>query len=120
MHNYKELKVWQRSIELVLEIYKAMSLLPADEKFGLISQMKRCSVSISSNIAEGAGRGSDAQFRYFLNIAQGSAFELETQLIVSNKLGLLSDEHANDLRNKTEVIQKMLYSLERKLLENKI
>nr|WP_255524482.1 four helix bundle protein [Pedobacter riviphilus] len=65
MHNFKELKVWQKSIDLAVEVYKATSLLPNEERFGLISQMKRCSVSIASNIAEGAGRGSGPQFKYF-------------------------------------------------------
>lgn len=116
MHNFKDLKVWQKSIDLAVDVYQAMALLPSDEKYGLVSQMKRCSVSIPSNIAEGAGRGSSAQFKHFLTIGQGSAFELETQLIVSNRLGLLNDEYANDLINKTEEVQKMIYSLERKMV----
>lgn len=65
MHNFKDLKVWQKSIDLAVDIYKAMLQLPSDEKFGLISQMKRCSVSIPSNIAEGSGRGSNPQFKHF-------------------------------------------------------
>ena len=111
MHNFKDLKVWQKSIELAVEDYKAASLLPNDEKYGLISQMKRCSVSICSNIAEGSGRGSNPQFKHFLTISQGSAFELETQLIISNKLKLLSDSLADNLIEKTIEIQKMVYSL---------
>ncbi len=116
MHNFKDLKVWQKSIDLAVEVYQAMASLPADEKFGLISQMKRCCVSIPSNIAEGAGRGSNAQFKHFLTISQGSAFELETQLIVSNRLGLLNEQTANELINKNEEVQKMIYSLEQKLI----
>jgi four helix bundle protein len=116
MHNFKELKVWQKSIELAVEVYKATSLLPSDERFGLISQMKRCSVSIASNIAEGAGRGSSAQFKYFLTISQGSAFELETQLIISNQLELLDDLLANRLIEKVTEVQKMIYALERRLI----
>ncbi|RDC54933.1 four helix bundle protein [Pedobacter chinensis] len=116
MHNFKELKVWQKSIELAVEVYKATLLLPSDEKFGLISQMKRCSVSIPSNIAEGSGRGSGAQFKHFLTISQGSAFELETQIIISNMLELLDDGLAANLIEKTTEIQKMVYSLERKLI----
>ena len=111
MHNFKDLKVWQKSIELAVEDYKAASLLPNDEKYGLISQMKRCSVSICSNIAEGSGRGSNPQFKHFLTISQGSAFELETQLIISNKLELLSDSLADNLIEKTIEIQKMVYAL---------
>ncbi|KQB99963.1 four helix bundle protein [Pedobacter sp. Hv1] len=115
MHNYKDLKVWQKAIDLTVEVYKVMALLPTDERFGLISQMKRCAISISSNIAEGAGRGSEAQFKYFLNISQGSAFELETQLIISNRLELLNDDTTKSLVDQTTEIQKMIYSLEKKL-----
>lgn len=115
MHNFKDLKVWQKSIDLAVEVYKATSLLPNEEKYGLILQMKRCSVSISSNIAEGSGRGSSAQFKYFLSISQGSAFELETQLIISSRLELLADELAENLIEKTNEIQKMVYSLNRSI-----
>lgn len=69
-------------MDLAVAIYQAVSLLPNDEKYGLISQIKRCTISISSNIAEGAGKNTDLQFKHFLNISQGSAFELETQLII--------------------------------------
>lgn len=89
--------------------------MPSDERYGLISQMKRCSVSIPSNIAEGSGRGSGAQFKYFLNMSQGSAFELETQLIISNRLKLLDDELSADLIEKTTEIQKMVYALDRSM-----
>ncbi len=115
MHNFKDLKVWQKAMDLAVEIYRAMSLLPSDEKFGLISQIKRCTISISSNIAEGAGRNTDLQFKHFLNISQGSAFELETQLIISNRLGLIGNEVAKSLIEQTTEIQKMIYALERKL-----
>lgn len=115
MHNFKELKVWQKSIDLAVDVYKASSFLPVDERYGLISQMKRCSVSIPSNIAEGAGRGTSAQFKYFLTISQGSAFELETQLIISNRLDLLDDELSADLIEKTTEIQKMVYALDRSI-----
>ncbi|WP_461789519.1 four helix bundle protein [Pedobacter sp.] len=115
MHNFKDLKVWQKAMDLAVEVYRAMSLLPNDEKFGLVSQIKRCTISISSNIAEGAGRNTDLQFKHFLNISQGSAFELETQLIISNRLGLISDELAKSLLEQTTEIQKMIYALGRKL-----
>jgi len=115
MHNFKDLKVWQKSIELAVDVYKAASLLPKDEKYGLISQMKRCSVSVSSNIAEGSGRGSNGQFKYFLNISQGSAFELETQLIISNRLELLDDDLSTCLIEKITEIQKMIYALDRSI-----
>lgn len=115
MHNFKDLKVWQKAIDLAVDVYEAMLKFPADEKFGLISQMKRCSVSIPSNIAEGSGRGSNPQFKHFLNISQGSAFELETQLIISNKLELLDNDLTEKLVNQTTEVQKMIYSLESKI-----
>lgn len=115
MHNFKDLKVWQKSIDLAVEVYKATSLLPNDEKYGLISQMKRCSASVSSNIAEGSGRGSSAQFKYFLNISQGSAFELEAQLIISNRLELLDDNLSTSLIEKTTEIQRMIYALDKSI-----
>lgn len=115
MHNFKELKVWQKSIELAVDVYEACVTLPIDERFGMISQMKRCSISIPSNIAEGSGRGSNPQLKHFLSISQGSAFELETQIIISQRLGLLSDALANGLVEKVSEVQKMIYSLERKL-----
>ena len=77
-HNFKELLVWKKSIELVKSIYQITSMLPSDERFGLISQMNRSSVSVPSNIAEGSDRTSDKDFLHFLNIAIASSYELET------------------------------------------
>ncbi len=91
MNKYKELKVWQKSVELTKEIYKLTSTFPSKEQFGLISQMNRSSVSIASNIAEGAGRNSNGEFKQFLGIATGSLFELETQLIISKELNFVQD-----------------------------
>lgn len=90
MHNIKELKVWRKSIELSTDIYKAMINFPADEKYGLTSQIKRSAISIPSNIAEGAGRNSNKEFIYFLGIANGSCFELLTQIVIAMKLELIS------------------------------
>ena len=84
---YQRLQVWQDAIELVTDVYRLTSQFPDSEKFGLVSQMRRAAVSIPSNIAEGAGRGSDKEFRRFLLIARGSLQELETQLIISGRLG---------------------------------
>ena len=88
MHQYKELKLWQKSIDMVTRIYALTRDFPQNEKFGLVSQINRSAVSIPSNIAEGAGRNSDKEFVYFLAIAHGSSFELETQLIISRNLKL--------------------------------
>ena len=92
MNNLKELKIWHKAIDLAVEVYKVTSHFPAEEKFGLTSQSRRAAVSISSNIAEGAGRSSSKEFNYFLGIANGSSFELQTQLVISNKLELISYE----------------------------
>ena len=114
MHNYKNLKVWQISMELAEELYRLSAKLPNDEKFGLVSQMRRCVVSIASNIAEGTGRGSDKDFSRFMNIALGSAFELETQVLLSIRLGYLNQPQ-QEVLNKVSQVQKMLHSLIRKL-----
>ena len=84
---HKDLIVWQKSMDLVVEIYVLTREFPKDETYGLVSQMRRSAVSIPSNIAEGSGRNSDKYFRQFLCIAYGSALELETQLILSEKFG---------------------------------
>ena len=87
MKGHHKLKVWERAIDFVIEIYKLTEHFPKEEIYGLTSQMRRAAVSISSNIAEGAGRRSKAELRKFLAIAQGSISELETQIIISSKLG---------------------------------
>ncbi len=89
MNKYKELQVWQISMDVAETIYQLTSSFPDEEKFGLKSQLRRCSVSVPSNIAEGAGQNSSKEFNYFLGIANGSCYELETQVILSNKLGLV-------------------------------
>lgn len=90
MHDkdYKNLLVWQKGMELVKAVYVFVSTLPDNEKFGLSSQLKRSPVSIISNVAEGKGRGTKKDFRHFLIHSQGSAFELETQLLITKELGL--------------------------------
>lgn len=86
MKTYKDLLVWQKSIDLVVEMYRVTGLFPIEERFGLISQMRRAAVSVSSNIAEGYGRRNRRENAQFVNIAFGSATELETQIIISKKL----------------------------------
>ncbi|MBI3520447.1 MAG: four helix bundle protein [Bacteroidetes bacterium] len=111
MNQFKELKVWQDSINLAVEIYKLTKLFPADEKFGLVSQINRCVISISSNIAEGAGRNNAKEFRQFLGIAQGSACELESQLIISQKLDFISEDILKQQTDKLLYIQNMINKL---------
>lgn len=114
MHNYKQLEVWNKGIDLAAAIYEVTKSFPKEEKFGIISQMRRCSVSISSNIAEGAGRNSDNEFRHFLNISFGSCSELEPQLIISQKLGYLPSKEFEKLSFKLIEIQKMIFTLIKK------
>ena len=83
MHKVENLKIWKKAIELAKSIYLLAADLPSEEKYGLVSQIKRCSVSIPSNIAEGAGRNSQKEFKHFLSITNGSAYELQTQLILA-------------------------------------
>jgi len=92
MRPHKKLEVWKKAIEFVTKIYKVTESFPDNEKFGLISQIRRSAVSIPSNISEGAGRTGKKEFMQFLSIAQGSTSELETQLIISSNLGYLKNE----------------------------
>src|SRR5580700_3949853 len=96
--DYRDLIVWQKAIDLTVCIYNLTRSLPKDEIYGLSSQMRRASVSIASNIAEGRGRLSPAEFRHFLGLAQGSTYELQTQLVVANSLRLATSE---DLKHAT-------------------
>ena len=86
MHRFKELEIWKKSRKFCSEIYSATADFPADEKFGLTNQLRRASVSIPSNIAEGSSRNSQKDFSRFLEIAIGSAYEIETQLIIASDL----------------------------------
>ena len=91
MRKHQELQVWQESMRLAEAVYGLTASFPADERFGLIGQMRRAAVSVPSNIAEGAARGSDKEFIHFLTIARGSLSELDTQLILSKKLGFAGE-----------------------------
>ncbi|WP_404416370.1 four helix bundle protein [Vreelandella aquamarina] len=91
MRKHQELRVWQQSMDLVEQIYTLTKHFPSEERYGLTSQMRRCAVSIPSNIAEGAARGSTLEFIRFLHIAQGSLSELETQVLIARRLSYLSD-----------------------------
>ncbi len=92
MRNFKNLEIWNHGIQIVKQVYKLSQKFPADEKFGLISQISRAAVSIPSNIAEGCSRNSDIEFKRFLEIAMGSLFEVETQFIIANELQFLTNE----------------------------
>lgn len=115
MHKVEDLKIWQKSIELVKQVYIAISELPDTEKYGLTSQIKRCAVSIPSNIAEGAGRSSGKEFKYFLSVANGSSYELHTQLILIYELNLIEKSKIDLLLSLIIEIQKMNYAFQKSL-----
>ena len=118
MHRYKELDVWQKAIKLSKEMYLMTIKFPDREKYGLISQINRCAVSIPSNIAEGAGRNTSKEFNQFLGIAVGSLFELETQLIISMEIGLISKSELQSISVEIESIIKMIAGLKKSLKFN--
>ena len=115
MKKFKNLKIWQEGIKVVLSVYKITSQFPDEEKFGLTSQIRRCSISISSNIAEGYGRNSDAEMNRFLNIARGSSYELETQLIISAELGFMEEKVLQELSEQLDIIQRGITNFQKKL-----
>ena len=115
MHKVEDLKIWQKSIELTKLVYDAVLSLPSNEKYGLTSQIKRSVISISSNIAEGAGRNSDKEFKQFLSIANGSSYELQTQLILTVELNLISNDKIQSIVKLLVEVQKMNYSLQKSL-----
>ena len=119
LKNYKELKVWQKSFKLCLEIYKMTKNFPNEEKYGLSSQMRRASVSIPSNIAEGYGRKTLPDYVRSLYIAYGSACEIETQILLSGDLYYLKRENQKLLLEKIKEVERILMALI-KSLENKI
>lgn len=108
MHNYLELNVWQKSRKLVKNIYQSLDRFPDSEKFNLESQIKRSAVSISSNIAEGAGRETTKDFCRFLDIAMGSSFELESQIILALDLEFINQKDGEILIRDIKEIQKMI------------
>jgi four helix bundle protein len=115
MHNFKELKIWKAGMEIAKTIFVLTRNFPSEEKFGLISQMTRCAISIPSNIAEGCGRKSNKELHQFLNIALGSAFELETQIIISREFNYITVEKSEDICFAIVEIQKMISGLQKSL-----
>ena len=115
MHNYKKLNVWVSSISLVKNIYKLTRKFPKDEMFVLTQQLRRAAISIPSNIAEGAGRNSNAQFKNFLQISIGSCYEAENQLIISKELEYISEEELDTISKELDSIMKMNHNLQKTL-----
>lgn len=120
MRNFRELKVWEKSHKLTLDIYKATATFPRDELYGLTAQIRRSCVSISANIAEGCGRSGDPELSRFLQIAMGSASELEYHLLLACDLNFLNpSDHEQLLREVTE-IKRMLTSFMKKLKSDRL
>ncbi len=110
MRNFKDLQVWHKAHSLAIKIYKLTLLFPADEKFGLISQLRRAASSIAINIAEGCGRGSNAELKRFLDIAMGSASEVEYEILLAHDLEYMDDKCYNEVMAYIEEVKKMLTS----------
>lgn len=117
IRSYKDLIVWQKSMLLVEKLYLLTKTFPKEETFNLISQIRRCAVSIPSNIAEGKGRGTKKDYRQFLLISYGSASELETQIIIAYKLGYLNEKEYQEIAKSIDEISRILMTIIRKLNE---
>jgi len=109
--SYRDLLVWQRSIELSVAVYRLTSGFPREEVYGLTGQLRRAAVSVASNIAEGYGRGSKGEYKNFLGIARGSVLEIQTQLVIAEKLGFAVGEQAGTAALLAEETGKMLWSM---------
>jgi four helix bundle protein len=115
LKSFRDLKVWQKAHELALAVYKCTRSFPKDEIYGLTVQMRRAAASVPSNIAEGCGRRGDAEFARFLQIAMGSASELEYQLMLAHDLGYVGSEKYGQLSAGVMEVKRMLASLLRRL-----
>ena len=111
MRPHQNLEVWKKAVDFVVDVYRATEKFPGDEKFGLTSQIRRASVSIAANIAEGAARKSTKEFINFLSISQGSASEVETELLIAFRLNYLSEETYRKLFHSLDEIGKMITGL---------
>lgn len=117
IRSYKDLKVWQKAMELAEAVFDTTKSFPKDELYGLVSQLRRAAVSVPSNIAEGSSRRSRGEFIRFINIASGSLSEVETQLMLAKRFVYITEVQCDVLLSSAEEISKMLYSLQRSLTE---
>lgn len=117
MHRFKDLEIWKMSRKFCSEIYTVTAMFPESEKFGLTNQLRRASVSVASNIAEGASRSSDKDFCRFLEIAIGSAYEIESQLLIASDLNFITEDRANELINSLDRIVKMTSKFRSSLMQ---
>ncbi|MBK9153563.1 MAG: four helix bundle protein [Chloracidobacterium sp.] len=111
MRPHRNLDVWKKAVEFTVEVYRVTDTFPKDERFGLTSQIRRAAVSIAANIAEGAGRKSDRDFLRFLSMAQGSASEVETEIVIAHQLTYLDDGVVEGLGAKLDDIGRMITGL---------
>lgn len=118
MHNFEKLKIWQKAMDIAVAVYEISALLPIDERFNLIHQIKKCAVSIPSNIAEGSGRNHNKEFIQFLGIANGSTFELITQLILAKRLNLIDATITQPIINQLVEVSNMNFSFQKTLNTN--
>jgi len=116
MRPHHKLDAWKSAIDLVVDIYKATEDFPKEERYGLTSQLRRAAVSVPANIAEGAGRYSNREFAHFLSNAQGSASEIETELIISRRLGYLNDKRYSDLIAPLDRIGRLITGLSKHVI----
>ena len=118
MHNFRELRIWQRAMDFVEKVYKTTAAFPTEERYGLVSQLRSCAVSIPSNIAEGAGRASNKQFKYFLEIAMGSCNEVQTQIELGFRLKFITQEEYSHMVDEGTQIFKMILAFYNSLPDN--
>jgi len=118
LHQYKQLNVWQNAVDFAENIYTCTRDFPQEEKFGLIAQIRRAAISIASNIAEGSCRNTAKEFAHFIGVSSGSVAEVETQLIIANRLGFISNETLDSLLEKGTEIMKKLWKLRASLTKN--
>lgn len=111
IHNFKELQVWKKAMQLTEFVYQLTAYFPKEERYGLIAQVQRCAVSIPSNIAEGSGRVSGKEFRYFISIAMGSSFELETQIMLAFRFRYITQDQLAEFESLVKPVQKMAFGL---------
>lgn len=115
MSDFRDLMVWQKAHELTMQVYRVTAEFPKQEMYGLVSQMRRCAVSVGSNIAEGKGRRGDTEFGRFIQIASGSLTELEYQLLLSRDLKYLPEDEYQGINGKLAEVSRMLLSLQQKV-----
>lgn len=118
IQSYQDLDVWQRGMNLAEAVWKLTRTFPKEELFGMTSQSRRAAASIPANLAEGWGRRSPKEFRHFMHITQGSLRELETHLLLSQRVGLATDEQVKPLLEQASILGRQLIALERSLAKS--